>query len=167
MTIASQVDDVFTVTYPLLLPPLKLIAASPGAPLSHDHDIWDQALLLWPPAGHVADFFTMLIQDLDFLSRRLVHSSNKTKLSMGWSGVNVTAGRIRACDCSGLLPHPRHAYSGAWALGGHRGEREQVLHDGNQIPDPSLMPFSPSSLWSALFLSLSFCLFPLAHLSPL
>lgn len=107
-----------------------------------------------------------LYKTLGFLSGDLVHSSKKTKLSIGWSGVNFTAGRIRTCDCTGLLHYPWHAYSVAWALGGHRGRESERSMMATKSRTFHVF-LSPSSLWSALFLSLSFCLFPLAHLSPL
>lgn len=57
-----------------------------------------------------------------------MHSSNSTnaeaQLSMGWSGVNFTAGRIRDCDCSVLLHYPGHAYSVAGPWAATEGESE-------------------------------------------
>lgn len=50
-----------------------------------------------------------------------MHSSKNTniaaQLSTGLSGVNFTAGRIKACNCSGIACYPGHAYSvaGPWA----------------------------------------------------
>lgn len=44
-----------------------------------------------------------------------MHLSSSTNteahVSVGWSGLNFTAGGMRVCDCSGLLCYPKHAYS--------------------------------------------------------
>lgn len=101
-----------------------------------------------------------LYKTLGFLSGGPVHSSNGTiaeaQLSMRWSGVNFTAGRMRVCDCSGLLHYPGHAYSvaGPWAT--TEGERASP-----PCPKPNPRLFTYSFLFS---LSLSPCSsFSLTH----
>lgn len=111
-----------------------------------------------------------LYKALGFLSGGPVHSSNSTnaeaQLSMGWSGVNFTAGRMRACDCSGLLHYPGHAYSvaGPWAT--TEGERASP-----PCPKPNPRLFTYFSFFSlfllaALFLSLTFYFSVSLFLSP-
>lgn len=98
---------------------------------------------------------------LGFLRGGPMHSSNSSntgaQLSMGWSGVNFTVGRIRVCNCSELLHCPWHAYSvaGPWAT--TEGERASA-----PCPKPNpglftyffLLPHSPLFLFLSLFASL-------------
>lgn len=95
------------------------------------------------------------------LSGGLVHSSKNTniaaQLSTGLSGVNFTAGRIKACNCSGIVCYPGHAYSvaGPWARA--------------PCPKPNPQLFTCFFLcpqW-ILFLFIPICFFPVSHfLSP-
>lgn len=84
-----------------------------------------------------------LYKTLGFLRGGPMHSSNSTnaeaQLSMGWSGVNSTTGRIRVCDCSGLLHYPVHAYSvaGPWAT---TEERERASAPCPK-PNPKLFTY--------------------------
>lgn len=102
-----------------------------------------------------------LYKTLGFLSEGPMHSSNSTnagaQLSLGWSGVNFTAGRMRVCDCSGLLHYPGHAYSvaGPWATTEGEGASAPCPK-----PNPRLFTyfFLFSLSLSALFLSLPLCL---------
>lgn len=65
--------------------------------------------------------FGFFLWCFSFLSGGLVHSSKNTniaaQLSTGLSGVNFTAGRTKAYNCSGIVCYPGHAYSvaGPWA----------------------------------------------------
>lgn len=95
------------------------------------------------------------------LSGGLVHSSKNTniaaQLSTGLCGVNFTAGRIKACNCSGIACYPGHAYSvaGPWA----RAPWPK--------PNPQLFTcFFLCPQW-ILFLFIPVCFFPVSHfLSP-
>lgn len=61
---------------------------------------------------------------------RLSNSTNaEALLSMGRSGVHFTAGRMRVCDCSGLLHFPGHAYSVAGPRATTEGERERAMSE--------------------------------------
>lgn len=113
-----------------------------------------------------------LYKTLGFLSGGPLHSSNsnnaEAQLSMGWSGLNFTAGRMRVCDCSGLLHYPVHAYSvaGPWAT--TEGERASAPCPK---PNPRLFTYfflftlSPLSSFSFVH-SLHLCVsLPLTHLS--
>lgn len=96
---------------------------------------------------------------LGYLRGGPMHSSNSSnaeaQLSMGWSGVNFTVGRIRVCNCSELLHCPWHAYSvaGPWAT--TEGDRASA-----PCPKPNPRTFhlflSPPSL-PAFSLSLTLC----------
>lgn len=124
--------------------------------------------------GPVQISLQSLYKTLGFLSGGPIHSSNSTnteaQLSMGWSGVNFTAGRMRVCNCSGLLHYPGHAYSVAGPWAATEGERTSALCPK---PKPRLFTYFflfslALSLLSALFLSLSsllLCLSPSPHLS--
>lgn len=85
------------------------------SPLSDDNVIRDPAWPFLQPAGPSEDPFTMPAQDSWLFKWRphaLVNSANtEAQLSVGWSGVNLTPGRMKAGDCSGLLHNPGHAYS--------------------------------------------------------
>lgn len=95
-----------------------------------------------------------------------MHSSNSTnteaQLTMGWSGVNFTAGRMRDRDCSGLFHYTGHAYLVAGPLATTEGERERVLHVRNRIPDFS--PISISSLCPPSSFSFAHSLLPCVSL---
>ena len=90
-----------------------------------------------------------LYKTFGFLSGGPVHSSNSTnteaQLSMGWSGVNFTAGRMRACDCSGLLRYPGHAYSvaGPWATAEGEGSERSMSESKSQTFHLFLSLLSP------------------------
>lgn len=113
-------------------------------------DIRDQ------PACHRAAFFSFL-WCFSFLSGGLVHSSKNTniaaRLSTGLSGVNFTAGRTKACNCSGIVRYPRHPYSvaGPWASA--------------PCPKPNLQLFTCFFLYphSILFLFIPACRSPSSH----
>lgn len=97
-----------------------------------------------------------LYKTLGFLSGSPMHSSNSTnaeaQLSMGWSGVNFTAGRMRVCNCSGLFHCPGHAYSvaGPWAT--TEGERASA-----PCPNPNPRLFTYFFLFSLSFRLFFFC----------
>lgn len=104
-----------------------------------------------------------LYKALGFLSGGPMHSSNSTnteaQLSMGWSGVNFTAGETSVCDCSGLLLYPGHAYSAAGPWAATEGQRASAPCPK---PNPRLFTFfSFFSLPSQLFF---FCTLPCVSL---
>lgn len=101
--------------------------------------------------------FYFFLWCFSFLSGGLVHSSKNTnivdQLSMGPSGVNFTAGRTKAYNCSGIVCYPGHAYSvaGPWASA--------------PCPKPNPQLFTCFFLYphSILFLFIPACCFPSSH----
>lgn len=81
------------------------------------------------------------------LSGGLVHSSKNTniaaQLSTGLSGVNFTAGRIKACNCSGIACYPGHAYSvaGPWARAPCPKTKSPTFHLFLSLPSMNSVPF--------------------------